>query len=68
VRQSIKNIKTLPLRRLLRLRREVRKAALKSKMFSKPTVDSAYLSVVDVADQLTDNEIDALFMLAAAEN
>lgn len=68
VRQSIKNIKTLPLRRLWRLRREVRRAAMQSKMFSKATADVAYLSVVDVGDQLTDNEIDGLFMLAAAEN
>lgn len=67
VRHSIKDIKTLPLRRLFRLRRDVRRAALKSKMFSKVTADSAYLSVLDVADQLTDDEIDALFMLAASE-
>lgn len=68
VRQSIKNVKTLPLRRLWRLRREVRRAAVKSKMFSKDTADAAYLSVLDVGDQLTDDEIDGLFMLAAAES
>lgn len=64
LRNYIKNASRLSLVKTWRLKRDIRRAAIKSGAFSPARAKDAFLATAAVGETLTDNEIDALLRLA----
>lgn len=64
LRNYIKNASKLSLVKTWRLKRDIRRAALKSGAFSAARAKDAFAATAAVGETLTDQEIDALLRLA----
>lgn len=67
LRKYIKNARRLSLVKTWRLRRDIRREAVKSGAFSLPRSNDAFVATMAVGETLTDAEIDALLQQASAQ-
>lgn len=67
LRKYIKNARRLSLVKTWRLRRDIRREAVKSGAFSLPRSNEAFNATMAAGEALTDSEIDALLRQASAQ-